>query len=35
MQIPQENSPHLGLRQQEKDIKIDSPRYSEPGQPTE
>jgi len=35
MQIPQENSPHLVLRQQEKYIKINSPSYNEPGQPTE
>jgi len=31
MQILQENSPHLGLRQQLKDIKIESPMYNEPG----
>jgi hypothetical protein len=35
MEIPQENLPHLGLRQQDNDIKIDSLRYNEPGQPTE
>jgi len=35
MQISQETSPHLVLRQQEKDIKIDSPRYNESGQPTQ
>lgn len=31
MQIPQENSPYLVLRQKEKDVKIDSPRYNESG----
>ena len=35
MQMPQENSPHLVLRQKEKDVKIDSSRYNKSGQQTE